>query len=113
MVHRASNYHGWHGSRGCSPACAGLRVIVLPWYDLGMKVTVSIPQELFDAAETVGKRLRVSRSHLYATALAELLTKHRGRKVTERLNQVYGAEESRLDNPLRRRQAQSVRDESW
>lgn len=78
-----------------------------------MKVAVSIPEDLFDSAETLGKRLRVSRSRLYATALAEFLAKHRGRKVTERLNTVYGVEDSRLDTPLRRRQAQSIRDESW
>jgi metal-responsive CopG/Arc/MetJ family transcriptional regulator len=78
-----------------------------------MKVAVSIPDDLFDSAETLGKRLRVSRSRLYATAVAEFLAKHKGRKVTERLNTVYGAEESRLDTPLRRRQAQSIRDESW
>lgn len=92
---------------------ASLRAIVLPWYERSMKVAVSIPEELFDSAETLGKRLRVSRSRLYATALAEFLAKHRGRKVTERLNSVYGAEDSRLDNALRGRQAQSLRDESW
>ncbi len=74
---------------------------------------VSIPDELFDSAETLSKRLRLTRSGLYATALAEFLAKHRGRKVTERLDAVYGAEESRLETPLRRRQAQSVRDDSW
>ena len=44
-----------------------------------------------DSAETLGKRLRVSCSRLYATALAEFLAKHRGRKVTERLNTIYVA----------------------
>ncbi len=92
---------------------AGLRAIVLPWYERSMKVAVSIPEELFASAETLGKRLRVSRSRLYATALAEFLAKHRGRKVTERLNSVYGVEDSRLDNALRGRQAQSLRDEPW
>lgn len=92
---------------------ARLRAIVLPWYDTSMKVAVSIPEDLFTSAETLGKRLRVSRSRLYATALAEYLAKHRGRKVTERLNAVYGTEESRLDNALRGRQALSLRDESW
>ncbi len=78
-----------------------------------MKVAVSIPEELFDSAETLGKRLGVSRSRLYATALAEFLAKHRGRKVTERLNRVYGSEESRLETQLRRLQGRSIRDESW
>lgn len=46
------------------------------------------PEELFESAESLGKRLRVSRSRLYATALAEFLAKHQGRKVTDRLNRV-------------------------
>jgi metal-responsive CopG/Arc/MetJ family transcriptional regulator len=78
-----------------------------------MKVAVSIPDALFDSAEALAKRLRLTRSGLYATALAEFLARHRGRKVTERLDAVYGAEESRLDTALRRRQAQSIRDDSW
>ena len=76
-------------------------------------MAVSIPEELFDSAESLGKRLGVSRSRLYATALAEFLAKHKGRKVTDRLNSVYGTEESRLDTQLARVQARSVRDESW
>ncbi len=78
-----------------------------------MKVAVSIPEGLFDSAESLGKRLGLSRSRLYASALAEFLAKHKGRKTTERLNRVYADEESRLDTPLRRRQAQSVGRESW
>jgi metal-responsive CopG/Arc/MetJ family transcriptional regulator len=78
-----------------------------------MKVAVSIPDELFGSAESLGKRLGVSRSRLYATALAEFLAKHQGRKTTERLNRLYAEEESRLETPLRRRQAQSVNQGSW
>ncbi len=78
-----------------------------------MKVALSIPDDLFDSAETLGKKLRVSRSRLYATALAEFLAKHRGRKTTERLNAVYGSEDSRLDPRLRRLQARSLGDSAW
>ena len=78
-----------------------------------MKVAVSIPEELFDSAESLGKRLGVSRSRLYATALAEFLAKHKGRKTTERLNRVYAQAESGLDTRLRRLQARTIGDESW
>jgi metal-responsive CopG/Arc/MetJ family transcriptional regulator len=78
-----------------------------------MKVAVSIPEDLFDSAESLGKRLGVSRSRLYATALAEFLAKHKGRKTTERLNRVYAEEESRLEKPLRQLQARSLGGESW
>jgi metal-responsive CopG/Arc/MetJ family transcriptional regulator len=78
-----------------------------------MKVAVSIPEDLFESAEALGKRLRVSRSRLYATALAEFLAKHQGRKLTDRLNQVYGAEDSRLDDRLARMQRRSVGADPW
>jgi metal-responsive CopG/Arc/MetJ family transcriptional regulator len=78
-----------------------------------MKVALSIPDELFESAETLGKRLGVSRSRLYATALADFLAKHRGRKVTERLNAVYGTEESRLEPRVRRLQRRSLERDSW
>ncbi len=78
-----------------------------------MKVAVSIPEDLFDSAESLGKRLRVSRSRLYATALAEFLAKHQGRKLTDRLNQVYGAEDSRVDDRLARMQRRSVGADPW
>jgi metal-responsive CopG/Arc/MetJ family transcriptional regulator len=78
-----------------------------------MKVAVSIPDDLFDSAESLGKRLGVPRSRLYATALAEFLAKHKGRKTTDRLNRVYAHEEGGLDTSLRRVQARTVGDESW
>jgi len=78
-----------------------------------MKVALSIPDELFDAAETLGRRLGVSRSRLYATALADFVAKHQSRKVTARLDAVYATEESRLDGPLRRAQARSLPRDSW
>jgi len=42
-----------------------------------MKTAISIPDPLFDAAEDVADRLGVSRSQLYAKALAEYVAKHR------------------------------------
>jgi len=78
-----------------------------------MKVAVSIPDELFASGETLGKRLGVSRSRLYATALAEFVAKNRGRKITERLNAVYESKDSRLPRPIRRRQGRSLTGKPW
>ncbi|MEZ5286082.1 MAG: hypothetical protein R2712_14980 [Vicinamibacterales bacterium] len=74
---------------------------------------ISIPDELFQSAESLGKRLRVSRSRLYATALAEFLAKHQGRKITDRLNQVYGTDDGGLDDRLGRMQRGSLYREQW
>ena len=78
-----------------------------------MKIALSISDELFESGETLSKRLGVSRSRLYATALAEFVAKHRGRKVTERLNTVYGSEDSRLPRSLRRLQGRSLAKDTW
>jgi metal-responsive CopG/Arc/MetJ family transcriptional regulator len=78
-----------------------------------MKIALSIPDDLFQTAETLGKRLGVSRSRLYATALSEFLAKHRGRKITEQLDAVYRREESRLPRGLRRLQRRSIEPEPW
>ena len=66
-----------------------------------MKVALSIPDDLFESAETLGKRLGLSRSRLYATALADYMAKHRGSKTTERLNAVYANETQSLVNSYR------------
>jgi metal-responsive CopG/Arc/MetJ family transcriptional regulator len=78
-----------------------------------MKIALSIPDELFESGEMLSKRLGVSRSRLYATALAEFVAKNRGRKVTERLNDVYGSEDSRLPRSLRRLQSRSLARDPW
>ena len=78
-----------------------------------MKVALSIPDELFESADVLAKRLGVSRSRLYATALGDYLAKHRGRKTTERLNTVYANEPGRLDSVLRRAQRRSLERDSW
>jgi metal-responsive CopG/Arc/MetJ family transcriptional regulator len=78
-----------------------------------MKVALSIPDELFESAETLGKRLGVSRSRLYATALADFVAKHQSRKITARLDAVYATEESQLARPIRRAQARSLQRDSW
>ncbi len=78
-----------------------------------MKIALSIPDELFDSAETLGKRLGVSRSRLYATALADFVAKHQSRKVTARLDAVYATEDSRLDAATRRLQGRSLPRDSW
>jgi metal-responsive CopG/Arc/MetJ family transcriptional regulator len=53
-----------------------------------MKTAISIPDEVFDAAERHAKRARKSRSQLYAEALTEYLERHAPDEVTEATNRV-------------------------
>jgi metal-responsive CopG/Arc/MetJ family transcriptional regulator len=77
-----------------------------------MKVAVSVPDRVFEEAEKVSRRLRVSRSRLYAQALEEFVQKHRAPSVRARLEEVYEAEPSDVDSVLADLQAQALA-EKW
>ena len=77
-----------------------------------MRTTISLPDEVFASADVLAKRLRVSRSALYATAVAEYVAKHGDADVTARLNSVYADSPSGIEPQMRRAQARSVA-EDW
>ncbi len=78
-----------------------------------MKTAISIPDDLFESADTLADRLGVSRSQLYASAIADYLAKHHGRKVTKQLDAVYAVEDNRLDSSAAALQARTLRSEEW
>ncbi|MDE0230391.1 MAG: hypothetical protein OXJ62_16195 [Spirochaetaceae bacterium] len=53
-----------------------------------MKTAVSLPDELFQAAERHARRSRKSRSRLYAEAIAEYLDRHAPDEVTAAMDRV-------------------------
>lgn len=79
-----------------------------------MKTAISIPDELYQAADRMAKRLGLSRSELYQRALAKYLESHSDLAVTERLNAVYGGEDSgSVDPVLDALQRASIVREKW
>jgi antitoxin MazE6 len=78
-----------------------------------MKTAVSLPDPLFEAADQLAKRLGVSRSELYATAIEEYLRSHRNEGVTEALNRIYREEPSNLDPVISAIQAASLPRDEW
>lgn len=78
-----------------------------------MKTAISLPDELYSAADSLADRLGVSRSELYATALAEFVAKHSEAEITARLDHLYATEPSALDAPLRQAQRRSLVPEDW
>ncbi len=78
-----------------------------------MKVAISLPDTLFSAAEQMAEQLHVSRSQLYAQALAEYMDKRHEAAITQRLNAVYGAGQEGLDPALNKAQLGVLGDEAW
>jgi len=62
-----------------------------------MKTAVSLPDDVFRAAERHARRARKSRSQLYAEALLEYLARHASDEVTEAMNKVMDQLEEPTD----------------
>ena len=78
-----------------------------------MKVAISVPDPVFDAAEHLARQMKVSRSQLYAQALSSYLGAREATAVTAKLNTVYGAEAALVEPVLARAQLQAIHDEAW
>ena len=57
-------------------------------YTPGMKTAVSIPDEVFQRAERLARRVRQSRSEVFSRALREYLARHAPDEVTEAMDRV-------------------------
>jgi hypothetical protein len=82
-------------------------------YTEAVKTAVSMPDELFRLAEAAARRLRLSRSELYANAIAEYLKRQQGSAITQRLNEVYARCSAKLEPGLHRAQVKSLEKDAW
>lgn len=78
-----------------------------------MKTAISIPDSLFKTAEKTAKKMGVTRSNLYATAIKEFIENHTPLKVTEKLNSIYSSENSKLDDSIVNMQTKSINNGEW
>ncbi|MDP2343748.1 MAG: ChpI protein [Deltaproteobacteria bacterium] len=78
-----------------------------------MKTAVSIPDKIFRAADRLAKRKGLSRSELYARAVAALVRQEDESEVTAQLNRVYSSTDSQLDPALARLPGTVLEREDW
>ena len=79
-----------------------------------MKTAISLPDDLFEAAERVAKRLGLSRSELYQRALAKFIESQNRAAITAKLDEVYSSTETcGLDPVLEGMQRASLAREDW
>lgn len=76
-----------------------------------MKTAISIPDELFAAADKIAAQMGISRSELYATAVAEFVAKHNGAAVTKHLNAVYEVQPAEIEAVYPRAQKRAMTEE--
>ncbi len=78
-----------------------------------MKTAISIPNDIFNAAEQTAKRLGVSRSELYSNAIKDYIGSHIAEHITDTLNEIYTKENSSLDPNINRMMISSIEKEDW
>lgn len=78
-----------------------------------MKVAISVPDPIFDAAEQLAEQLKVPRSKLYVQALSAYLGSQGGAAITEKLNATYAIQPSKVDPDLAAAQRRVLADEAW
>lgn len=78
-----------------------------------MKTAISIPDDLFVSADSLAKRLHMSRSELYARAVQQYVAECRHTGVKEKLDQIYEPENASVDSAILNAQAASIPGEEW
>jgi metal-responsive CopG/Arc/MetJ family transcriptional regulator len=78
-----------------------------------MKTAISIPDKTFRKADRLARRMGVSRSELYARAVATFVETYDSDAIQKALNDVYDAEPSELDPAIAALQFAALPKESW
>jgi metal-responsive CopG/Arc/MetJ family transcriptional regulator len=78
-----------------------------------MKTEISLPDPVFEEAESLVKQLGISRSELYTKALKAYLKKYDRAHILNKLNQIYSEESSEPDPVLTKMNFMSLPSENW
>ncbi len=78
-----------------------------------MRTAITVPDDVFDAAEKAAKQLAISRSDFYTEAVRQFLLEHGENAVSARLNEVYSTNSSQLDPVLGEMALRSIAKDSW
>ena len=76
-----------------------------------MKVDISVPNPIFEAAQQLAQKLDMSLSELYTAALVAYVAAYQAEVVTEKLNEIYESEPSTLEPELVTLQVASIGEE--
>lgn len=82
-------------------------------YTLGMKVAVSIPDQLFESVERFRQQQGSSRSKVFSAALGEYIARHASDEVTEAMNRVCANINTEPDDFIRTAGRRALERSEW
>ena len=78
-----------------------------------MKTAISIPDNIFRDAERLSRRLKKSRSQVYTEAVIEYVSRHDPEAVTDAMNRVCDAIDTRPDPAIFDAAKRILKDVEW
>lgn len=78
-----------------------------------MKTAISIPDKIFRDAERLSRKLKKSRSQVYAEAVTEYIARHDPEAVTDAMNRVCEEMGDYLDPAIATAARLTLRDVEW
>jgi metal-responsive CopG/Arc/MetJ family transcriptional regulator len=80
-----------------------------------MKTAIYISDDIFNLAEKIASRLKISRSEFYSRAIKEYIEDFYGADITQKLNSVYEDHDndSRIDKEIYKAQLNILENEEW
>jgi len=57
-----------------------------------VKTAISIQKSLYDQAETLAKKLNISRSHLFVLAVEDFIRRYQNQSLLDEINKAYSEE---------------------
>jgi len=78
-----------------------------------MKTAISLPDEIFEDAERLARRMKKTRSALFAEAVAEYVARHEPEGITEEVNRIADELDTHLDAPTVATTRRLLRRSEW
>ena len=82
-------------------------------YTQGMKIAVSVPDDVFQDAEELARRTKRSRSEVYSRALAEYVARHAPDRVTEAMDRALAEIGEPADHFVRAASRRLLKRSDW
>ena len=78
-----------------------------------MKTAISVSDDIFQLSEKLAKRLKVSRSKVFAMGVKKLAEEYDDHQVTAKLNEFYEKEKAEIDPVIMKMAALSLPKDEW
>ena len=78
-----------------------------------MKTAISVPEDVFQLSEKLAKKLKISRSAVFAMGVKKLAEEHDDNEIIAQINRVCEKVDTSLDPAVRQYQNRMLRREKW